>query len=167
MSKKLTVKQEKFVLKYFECGNATEAYRYAYSTSRMKDKTIIESASKLLSNHNITTRLKELQAKAEEESKWSVEKIIKAHTRIFEIGIGDVSSSHIVTEGAGDGITNTIEVEMRDTNLASAKGALVEIGKILGYYEKDNKQKSGDISLEEFAEYFYNKNKQKSNADEN
>ena len=25
----LTIKQEKFVLKYFECGNASEAYRHA------------------------------------------------------------------------------------------------------------------------------------------
>jgi hypothetical protein len=131
----------------------------------MKDKTIIESASKLLNNRNITARLNELRAKAEEESKWSVEKIIKAHTRIFEIGIGDVASSHLVTEGAGDGITNPIEVEMRDTNLASAKGALVEIGKILGYYEKDNKQKSGEISLADFAEDFYNRQMAKKNED--
>jgi len=167
MSKKLTVKQEKFVLKYFECGNASEAYRYAYSASKMKDSTVWEKSSLMLKNDKVRARLQELRTKAEEESKWSVEKIIKAHTRIFEIGIGDVASSHIVSEGAEDGITKTIEVEMRDTNLASAKGALVEIGKILGYYEKDNKQKSGDISLEEFAEYFYNKNKQKSNADEN
>jgi len=165
MSKKLTVKQEKFVLKYFECGNATEAYKYAYSTSRMKDKTIIESASKLLSNHNITARLKELQAKAEEESKWSVEKMIKAHTRIFEIGIGDVSSSHIVTEGAGEGISNTLEVEMRDTNLASAKGALVEIGKILGYYEKDNKQKAGEVSIADFAKWLHDENSKKGKDD--
>jgi phage terminase small subunit len=27
---KLTIKQEKFCNKYLECGNASEAYRYAY-----------------------------------------------------------------------------------------------------------------------------------------
>jgi len=165
MAKNLTVKQEKFILKYFECGNASEAYRYAYSASKMKDETINNKAYQLINKDEIRARLKELQAKAEEESKWSVEKIIKAHTRIFEIGIGDVESSHLVSEGAGYGITNTIEVEMRDTNLASAKGALVEIGKILGYYEKDNKQKAGEISLADFAEDFYNRQMAKKNED--
>ena len=61
MSKKLTIKQEKFVLKYFECGNASESYKYAYSTKRMKDKTINEVSSKLLNDHKITTRLNELR----------------------------------------------------------------------------------------------------------
>jgi len=158
MSQELTIKQEKFVLKYFECGNASEAYRYAYSTKNQKEKTINENASRLANDSKILARLKELQAKAEEESKWSVEKIIKAHTRIFEIGIGDVSSSHIVTEGAGEGISNTLEVEMRDTNLASAKGALVEIGKILGYYEKDNNQKAEEVSIADFAKWLSDEN---------
>jgi len=165
MSKKLTVKQEKFVLKYFECGNASEAYRYAYSASKMKPQTINRKALELLDNGTITARLKELQAKAEEESKWSVEKIIKAHTRIFEIGIGDVSSSHIVTEGAGEGISNTLEVEMRDTNLAAAKGSLVEVGKILGYYEKDNKQKAGEVSIADFAKWLSDENSKEGKND--
>jgi len=165
MSQELTIKQEKFVLKYFECGNASEAYRYAYSTKNQKEKTINENASRLANDSKILARLKELQAKAEEESKWSVEKIIKAHTRIFEIGIGDVSSSHIVTEGAGEGISNTLEVEMRDTNLASAKGALVEIGKILGYYEKDNKQKAGEVSIADFAKWLHDENSKKGKDD--
>jgi hypothetical protein len=157
MSQELTIKQEKFVLKYFECGNASEAYRYAYSASKMKDSTVWEKSSLMLKNDKVRARLKELRAKAEEKSQWTIEKIIKAYTRIFEMGIGDVASSHLVTEGAGEGISNTIEVNMRDTNLASAKSALVEIGKLLGYYEKDNKQKSGDISIADFAEDFYNR----------
>jgi len=165
MSQELTIKQKKFILKYFECGNASEAYRYAYSAAKMKDETINNKAYQLVNKDEIRARLKELQAKAEEESKWSVEKIIKAHTRIFEIAIGDVASSHIVTEGTRDGISNTIEVKMRDTNLASAKSALVEIGKILGYYEKDNKQKSGDISLKDFAEDLYNRQMAKKNEE--
>ena len=149
----LTIKQEKFILKYFECGNATEAYRFAYRTLRMKDKQINEEASKLLNeekNPKVAQRLKELKEKAQKESEWNVQKLIKAQTRIFEIGIGDVASSHMVSEGMGDGMTQTLEVNLRDTNLASAKGALVEIGKLIGAYEKDNKQKTG-LDLGEIA----------------
>jgi hypothetical protein len=52
-----------------------------------------------------------------------------------------------VTNGIGDGMSETINMEMFDTNLASAKGALIEIGKLIGAYEKDNKQKTGELDL--------------------
>lgn len=62
--KKLTIKQDKFVLKYFDCGNATEAYRHAYNAEAMKDETVSNNAHKLLNNNEITTRLSELQIRA-------------------------------------------------------------------------------------------------------
>lgn len=37
---KLSVKQENFCNYYIECGNASEAYRRAYSCSNMKDESI-------------------------------------------------------------------------------------------------------------------------------
>lgn len=58
---KLTIKQEKFCNKYLECGNASEAYRYAYDCSRMREKTIWEKASRLLANDKVRARIKELQ----------------------------------------------------------------------------------------------------------
>jgi len=165
MSQELTIKQEKFILKYFECGNATEAYKYAYSTSRMKPDVINVKASQLLSDGKVTVRLNELRAKAEEESQWNVKKVLDTYTRVIEIGLGDVASSHLVTEGAGDGITNTIEVEMRDTNLTAVNTALTNIAKHLGMFEKDNKQKADEISLADFAEDFYNRQMVKKNEE--
>ena len=41
---KLTVKQEKFALKYAECGDASKAYRHAYDAENMKPSTINEKA---------------------------------------------------------------------------------------------------------------------------
>lgn len=154
MKTELTVKQEKFVLKYFECGNGAEAYRYAYSTKSKSDKTIGKEVKLLLNNPLITPRLEELRAKAEEDSQWTVKELIKAYTRIFEIGIGDVSSSHIVSEGAGEGISNILEVDMRDTNLAGASKALVEIGKLLGYY-KEKVEIESEFSLKDFAKILH------------
>ena len=57
MNKNLTIKQEKFVLKYFECGNASEAYRFAYSAKKMKPETIKRNAHNLLNSNNFTTTL--------------------------------------------------------------------------------------------------------------
>lgn len=57
----LTVKQEKFCQAYVETGNASEAYRSAYSADKMKHETINKRASELLNNGEVTGRVSELQ----------------------------------------------------------------------------------------------------------
>ena len=57
----LTKKQEDFCNYYMETGNASEAYRRAYSYDNMKDSTINRQAHELLKNPNITARVKVLQ----------------------------------------------------------------------------------------------------------
>lgn len=66
MAKVLTIKQERFCQKYLECGNASEAYRFAYEPKRCTDKSIWENASKLLSNAKVAPRLAELKSQAAE-----------------------------------------------------------------------------------------------------
>lgn len=62
----LTPKQEAFALAYVETGNASEAYRRAYSAAKMKPASIAVAASKLIADPNITLRVQELQGKAAE-----------------------------------------------------------------------------------------------------
>lgn len=58
---KLTAKQEAFCLAYIETNNASEAYRQAYSSSKMKPESVNESASRLLADVKITARVAELR----------------------------------------------------------------------------------------------------------
>ena len=58
---KLTIKQEKFCNYYLESGNASEAYRRAYSCENMRPETINIRACELLANGKIAVRVKELQ----------------------------------------------------------------------------------------------------------
>ena len=58
---KLTAKQEAFCLAYIETNNASEAYRQAYNSSKMKPESVNESASRLLADVKITARLAELR----------------------------------------------------------------------------------------------------------
>ena len=58
---KLTPKQEAFAQAYIETGNASEAYRRAYSAGKMKPESVNESASRLLADVKITARLAELR----------------------------------------------------------------------------------------------------------
>jgi phage terminase small subunit len=60
----LTPKQEAFCLAYLKTGNASEAYRQAYSAANMKPESINVNASKLLSNTKVALRLEELRGPA-------------------------------------------------------------------------------------------------------
>lgn len=57
----LTAKQEQFCLNIVQGMTQADAYRSAYDTENMLDKTIIEEASRMMSDCNIATRVKELR----------------------------------------------------------------------------------------------------------
>jgi hypothetical protein len=57
----LTPKQEEFAKKIAEGMNYSDAYRSAYDTRRMSDKTVNEKASLLKDEDKIRTRIKELR----------------------------------------------------------------------------------------------------------
>ena len=68
----LTPKQEKFCLVYMQTGNATEAYRQAYSTGNMKPATVNRKAKEVIDNGNIGARLAELKQPAIEAAQLSL-----------------------------------------------------------------------------------------------
>lgn len=69
----LTPKQENFCLAYIEAGNASEAYRNSYNTSKMNDATINRAAKELMDNPKITTRIAELRKPAVEAAQVTLE----------------------------------------------------------------------------------------------
>lgn len=60
----LTKKQDAFATEYVKCDNKSQAYRFAYNTSRMTDKSINEKACELSKNVNVASRIKELKQEA-------------------------------------------------------------------------------------------------------
>lgn len=78
MGKGLTIRQEKFAQKYVECGNASEAYRYAYPISaKWKDKSVWEKASNLMKNVKVLSRIEELKEASRQASQVTREEILK------------------------------------------------------------------------------------------
>ena len=57
----LTAKQEQFVKNIIEGMNQADAYRSAYPKQRMSDKSVWETASKLMKNPKVVSRLTELR----------------------------------------------------------------------------------------------------------
>lgn len=121
MSNKLTAKQEAFANKYFECDNATEAYKFAYDCKSMSDKTINEEACKLLSHPKISPRIAELKAKASEiaEKRFTitVEQRLEWLKEIVEAGLSQYAD--------GNG-------QARREGLSAAKGAIETMNAMLG-----------------------------------
>lgn len=78
----LTIKQEKFCNKYLECGNASEAYRYAYDCSKMSDNSVWCNASQLLADTKVAQRLEYLKNHLAEAAGITALQIIREHQKI-------------------------------------------------------------------------------------
>ena len=77
----LTPKKNKFAEEFVKCGNQSEAYRRAYNSKNMKSETVTEAASKLMQDYDVTTRIKELQAKIEKKNVLSAQQLQEELTR--------------------------------------------------------------------------------------
>jgi phage terminase small subunit len=77
MADKLTPKQEAFCLAYVETGNASEAYRRAYSAEQMAPATVNRKAKEVLDNGKITARLAEIRKPAADAAQVTLESHLK------------------------------------------------------------------------------------------
>ena len=89
MKAKLTPKQEKFCHIYLETGNASEAYRTAYSTDRMKPATIKRKAKFLLDHEKIRTTIGQLREELREVSDIRKRRVLYELNSILEAKITD------------------------------------------------------------------------------
>ena len=83
--KKLTPKQNKFAEEYVNTGNASEAYRRAYDVAKTTSNDVIAvKASELLSNGNISVRVKELQKKESESFQITRKEVAEGYLEIIK-----------------------------------------------------------------------------------
>lgn len=85
----LTPKQERFCNAYMETGNASEAYRRAYSCGGMKPETVHRKAKELLDNGKIAARIREIQKRQERKSDITREEIMAFLKNIMYADIRD------------------------------------------------------------------------------
>lgn len=64
----LSIKQEKFCNYYVESGNASDAYRRAYSCEGKSDNTIWVESSRLANNPKVALRISELRSEMQRRS---------------------------------------------------------------------------------------------------
>ena len=91
----LTPKQEAFCNYYMETGNASEAYRKAYSCSKMKNAITNVKACELLQNGKIAVRVQELQNEAKNRCDLSKERILAELSSIAFSSIAEMHNTWI------------------------------------------------------------------------
>lgn len=140
----LTTKMEMFCQEVVKQPTYSAAYRIAYDSKNMTDKSINEEASKLMSDPNISQRVKELKKGVAEKAIYSIEKSIKRDLSLIERYEAALDVLENIDAPAKD-----IEVAERTIKYIGATGysqAQDRISKQSGYFEKNNKQKRGDVS---------------------
>ena len=80
----LTAKQEQFVQNIIQGMSQADAYRSAYSTKNMSDKTIHEAASRLASDSKVSARLSELRGKLTKATIMTAQKRLEWLTEVIE-----------------------------------------------------------------------------------
>ena len=126
----LTTKQEIFVQRLLEGNTQAEAYRFAYNCENMKDKTIIEKASKLMAQGNIRARYEELLEEHKQKALWSRS---KAEEKLM--WLLDKSQEDIEYRG------------LKQANSNSMLNTIKELNTLTDLYPKKNKEE--DINLED------------------
>jgi phage terminase small subunit len=79
----LTAKQEQFVKNIIDGMSQADAYRNAYDTSRMADKTIHEKASRLMADGKVKARVKELRDQLAKPTIMSAQERLEYLTRVI------------------------------------------------------------------------------------
>jgi len=170
MQNKLTPKQELFAQTYIKTGNASEAYRTAYNTSKMKKESINVNASKLLIDTKVTLRLEELRKDLADSHNITKDRLLKELANIafvkeseFYHNDGSVKMLSELTEEQksalsqygfkkipiGDGQYEDVPVFKAQDKLK----AIETISKMLGYNEPDKVEHSGSIlTIDDFYE---------------
>lgn len=160
----LTKKQEAFAQAIITEDTLSDAYRKAYDCDGMSSKTINEEASKLAQHPVITPRVAELRDRVERAADVTLDRWMREQARIAyfdpielyrENGVpkeiseispdarAAIASIEIESKMYGRG-DDAEEFEVKKIKLHSKTAAQDSIGRALGAYEKDNKQK-GDI----------------------
>ena len=94
----LTAKQEAFCRHFVDTGIASEAYRMAYNTERMKPESIWANASQLLSDTKVTQRVEEIKREYAEASKVDRQKVERV---LMDIVSADPSELYVYDERTG------------------------------------------------------------------
>lgn len=99
--KPLTQKQELFCMAYIETGNASESYRRAYNTDKMKPESINRKAKELMDNVNISARIDALREPIRERHNMTVDDLLRELEEARQLALSVESPAPAVSATMG------------------------------------------------------------------
>lgn len=159
----LTGPQEMFAAGVAQGLSQAQAYRNAYPASaKWKDESVWQRASKLAADAKVQSRVQELLKQAAANNEVTVDRVVKELARLAFFDIrklvntdgtplplhnldDDTAAAVSGLEVARVGNAMIGEGEVLKFKLADKKGALELLGKHLGAFEQDNKQKQAQV----------------------
>lgn len=150
----LSIKQEKFCNYYVESGNASDAYRRAYSCKGKSDNTIWVESSRLANNPKVALRISELRSEMQRRSDITKDEAVGVLADIARANIVDAleikSNEMFTTIVVRDVATLPISVQRAILSVKSTdKGyelklynkidAIEKLSKLLGWYTSEQK----------------------------
>lgn len=160
----LSPKQEAFCLAYLTSASASDAYRQAYSTSRMNEKTVWEAASRCLADPRVAGRIAELRAQAADKAVLTEARVLE---EVARLGLFDprklfnadgspkdihalddataaaIAGLEVIEQYEGSGPERKFVGYLKKYKIADKNSALEKLMKHMGMFEKDNKQRAG------------------------
>lgn len=136
----LTKKQELFCQEAVRQNYLSDAYKIAYSTSKMKETTINERASRLAKEYKISTRISELKRSLADKEMYTLEQSVKRDLKLIERYEGALD----VLESSRSKVKD-IEAAERTIKFIGSHGynsAQERLSKQHGFFEMDNSQKT-------------------------
>jgi phage terminase small subunit len=122
--KPLTIKQEKFCQEYVKTGNASEAYRRAYSAGKMTAKSITETAAQLMTNLNVSSRVSELKAKTAERNEITVDDLVAELEEARKLAKETEQTSSMVSATMGKGKLLGMIIDRKEITVHSQISAM-------------------------------------------
>lgn len=120
----LTPKQELFVKVYRESGNASEAYRQAYDTSKMKPDSVNRLAKANLDNVKIASRLAELGAETAKRHQLTVDDLINELEEARKAALAAETVQASAAVGATMGKAKLLGMDKQLIDLTNSDGSL-------------------------------------------
>ena len=124
---KLTPKQEAFCYGYIETGNASEAYRQAYNTEKMKPESVNSKGYQLLQQVKITARLDELRAEHKKRHEITVDTLVAELEEARKLAFETDKASAAVQATMGKAKLLGLVVEKQETNVVQPPKIIVEL----------------------------------------
>lgn len=120
----MTPKQEKFAQLYVELGSAAEAYRGAYSASKMKPDTVYQRAHDLLQNGKVKVRIETIREAARERNKVTVDSLLAELEEARSIALGAETPQTSAAVSATMGKAKLVGLDKQILDMRSSDGSM-------------------------------------------